>query len=54
MKPEPIRASILSKEVYSPLKNKFIQYIDEAHCGITTPDNNITLIKLKLHSITLK
>ena len=53
-KPEPIRASILSKEVYYPLKNKFIQYIDEAHCGISTPDNNITLIKLKLHSISLK
>ena len=54
MKPIPIRASILTQTVYSSLKNKLIQYIDESHHGIPITDKNITLLKSKIHSISLK
>jgi len=36
MKPTPIRASILTQNEYSPLKNKLIQYIEKSHHGIPT------------------
>ena len=53
MRPRPIRASILTKSVYSSLKNKLIQYIDAAQ---STPpiENDINTIKSKVHHISLK
>ena len=53
MKPKPIRALILTKSVYSSLKNQLIHCIDNAHSTPPT-ENAINTIKSKVHHISLK